>query len=80
MDDNMKIGKSFEDSALLINGVTKTTENKIKVQSGGFRGLLLSRLVENLLGINVRRQRLRWRRNNVLKRAKNNKYKKERRN
>lgn len=59
MDNNMEIVKSFEDSAFLINGITKATENETKDQSGGFLGLLLSRLGENLLGINVSRQRLR---------------------
>lgn len=59
MDNNMEIVKSFEDSAFLINGITKATENETKDQSGGLLGLLLSRLGENLLGINVSRQRLR---------------------
>ena len=72
--DNMKLVKSFEDSALLINGATKTTKNETKDQSGGFLILLLSRLDENVGEINVSRQRLTsgksWQRNNELKRPK----------
>ena len=57
--DIIKIVKSFEDSGLLIKGVTKTVQNEVKEQKGGFLSMLLGTLgansLENLLtdrGIN----------------------------
>ena len=45
----MNIGKSLEDSALLIKRVTKIIENKTKEQRDGFNGTLLDTLYGNLL-------------------------------
>ena len=42
MDDIMEIVKSLEDSGLLLKGVTKTIENKIKEQRREFLSMLLS--------------------------------------
>ena len=39
MNDNMKIGKSFEESSLLRKGVSKTIKNETKEQKGGLLGL-----------------------------------------
>ena len=36
----MKIVKSFEESGLLIKGVSRTIENEAKKQRGGFLGML----------------------------------------
>ena len=50
MDDLIKIVKSLEDNNLLIKGVTKTVENEIKEQKGGFLSMLLGTLGASLLG------------------------------
>ena len=42
--------RSFEDSGLLIKGVTETFENEIKEQTGGFLGMLVATLGASLLG------------------------------
>ena len=42
MDDIMEIVKSLEDSGLLLKGVTRTIENKIKEQRREFLSMLLS--------------------------------------
>ena len=42
MDDIMEIVKFLEDSGLLLKGVTKTIENKIKEQRCEFLSMLLS--------------------------------------
>ena len=59
MEDLIKIVKSLEDSGLLLKGVTKSIQNEIKEQKGGFLSMLLGTLgpslSENLLtgqGIN----------------------------
>ena len=49
-NDLIKIVKSFEDSGLLINGVTETVQNEIKEQKGGFLSMLLGTLGASLLG------------------------------
>ena len=36
MDDLIRIAKSLEDNKLLIKGLTKTVQNEIKKQKGGF--------------------------------------------
>ena len=41
MKDLIKIIKSFEDSGLLLKGVTETVQNEIKGQKGGFFSMLL---------------------------------------
>ena len=46
----MKIVKSFEDSGLLIKGVSKTIQNEVKEQEDGFAGILLGTLCAGLLG------------------------------
>ena len=48
--DIIKIVKSLEDSGLLIEGVTKTVQNEVKEQKGGFLRMLLGTLGSSLLG------------------------------
>ena len=50
MEDIIKIIKSLEDSDLLIEGVTKTVQNEVKEQKGGFLSMLLGTLDASLLG------------------------------
>ena len=50
MDDIIKIVKSYEESGLLINGVSETIKDKAKEQKGGLFGILLSTLAASLLG------------------------------
>ena len=53
IEDLINIVKSLEDSGLLLNGVTKSVQNEIKEQKGGFLSMLLgtlgASLLENLL-------------------------------
>ena len=49
MEDMIKIIKSLEDSGLLLEGVTKTVQNEVKEQKGGFLSMLLGTLVASLL-------------------------------
>lgn len=46
----MRIVKSLEDSALLLQGIPKTTENKTKEKRGGIHGMLLGTLRSSILG------------------------------
>ena len=46
----MKIVRSFEESGLLIKGVSKTIKNETKKQKGGFLSVLLGTLGASLLG------------------------------
>ena len=46
----MKIMKSFEESGLLINSVSKTVKNVVKEQKGGFLSTLLGTLCVSWLG------------------------------
>ena len=48
--DHIKIVKSLEDSGLLLKGVTKSVQNQVKVQKGGFLSMLPSTLGASLLG------------------------------
>ena len=48
--DIIKIVKSFEDSGLLLKGVTETFQNEVKEQKGGFLSMLLCTLGTTLLG------------------------------
>ena len=48
--DIIKIVKSLEDSGLLLKGVTKTVQNEVKEQKGGFLSMLLGTLGASLLG------------------------------
>ena len=45
---NMKIFKSFVESALLIKGISKTIKNKAKKQKRGVLGMLLDTLGTSL--------------------------------
>ena len=42
MDEIMKLVRFLEDSGLLIKGVSKTIENKVKKQKYGFLSMLLA--------------------------------------
>ena len=50
MQDIIEIVKSVEDSGLLLKGVTKTFQNEVKEQKGGFLSVLLGTLAAGLLG------------------------------
>ena len=50
MEDIIKIRKSLEYSGLLMEGVTKTVQNEVKEQKGGFLSMLLDTLGASLLG------------------------------
>ena len=50
INDIIKIAESFEESGLLIKGVSETIENEAKGQKGGFFGILLGTLGASLLG------------------------------
>ena len=50
IEDIIKIVKSLEKSGLLLEGVTKTVQNEIKEQKGGFLSMLLGTLGASLLG------------------------------
>ena len=44
MEGIIKIVQALEDSGLLLEGVTKTVQNEIKEQKGGFLSMLLGTL------------------------------------
>ena len=50
MEDIIKIVKYLEDSGLLLKGVSKTVQNEVKEQKGGFLSMLLGTLGASLLG------------------------------
>ena len=50
MEDIIKIGKSLEDSGLLLKGGTETVQNEVKEQNEGFLSMLLGTLGVSLLG------------------------------
>ena len=50
IENVIKIIKSLEDSVLLLEGVTKTVQNEVKQQKGGFLSMLLGTLGGSLLG------------------------------
>ena len=50
MNDILKIVESFEESGLLIKGVSKTIKNEAKEQKRRFFGILLGSLAASLLG------------------------------
>ena len=50
INDIIKIVKSLEDSDLLLKGVTKTVQNEVEKQKGGFLSMLLGTLSASLLG------------------------------
>ena len=47
--------KSLEDSGLLLDGVTKTVQNEVKGQKGGFLSMLLATLGASLKGRGINR-------------------------
>ena len=49
IEDLIKIVKSLEDSGLLLKGVTKSVQNEVKEQKGGFLNMLLGTLGASLL-------------------------------
>ena len=51
MEDIMKIVKSLKESGLLVKGNSKTIENEVKEQKGGFFDVSLDTLDATLLGI-----------------------------
>ena len=50
LKDIIKLGKSLEDSGLLIKAVSETIKNEAKGQKEGFLGMLLGTLGASLLG------------------------------
>ena len=50
MNDTMKIIQAFENSNILLKGVTKTIKNETKKQKSGFLSMLLGTLGASLLG------------------------------
>ena len=50
MNNIMKIVQAFEDSNILLKGVTKTIKNETKEQKRGFLSMLLGTLEASLLG------------------------------
>ena len=50
IEDIIKLVKSFEDSGLLLKGVTEIVQNEVKEQKRGFLSMLLGTLGANLLG------------------------------
>ena len=50
IDSIIKIIKSLEDSGLLLEEVTKTVQNEVKEQNGGFFSMLISTLCASILG------------------------------
>ena len=50
MNDIIKIVKSFEDSGLLLKGVTETVQNEVKEQKWGFLSMFLGTLGESSFG------------------------------
>ena len=50
MQDIIKFIKELENSDILLKGVSKTIENEIKEQRGGFLSMLLGTLGDSLLG------------------------------
>ena len=49
MNDIKKIVQAFEDSNILLKGITKTIKNQTKEQAGGFLSMLLGTLGATLL-------------------------------
>ena len=50
MQGLLKIVKSLGDDGLLLDGITETVKNEVKVQNGGFLSMLLGTLRASLLG------------------------------
>ena len=49
MSDTIKIIKSLEDSSVLLDGVTETVKDELKIQDGGFLGALLASLATSFV-------------------------------
>ena len=60
MQDIIKIIKELENSDILLKGVSKTIENEIKGQRGGFLGMLLGTLGASLLGKGIMYKRYKF--------------------
>ena len=54
MEDIMKIVKSFEESGLLIKGISAANKNEIKKRKGGFLTILLGALAVGMFGSALR--------------------------
>ena len=50
INDSFDIVKSYQDSGLLLKGVTETVQNEVKLKKGGFLSMLLGTLSASLLG------------------------------
>ena len=50
MEDIMEIVKSFEESGLLIKGISETIKNEAKEENGEFLPMLLGKLAASILG------------------------------
>ena len=50
MEDTTKTVQALKGSGLLLKGVTKTIQNEVKEQKGGFLSMLLGTLGISLLG------------------------------
>ena len=50
MEDIMKIAESFEESGLLIKGISETIKPKAKEQKDGFLPMLVGTLAASMLG------------------------------
>ena len=48
--EDMKMVNSFEDSGLLIKGISETIQNEAKEQKGGFLSMLIATLSASLVG------------------------------
>ena len=56
MEHIIKIVKSFEESGLLIKGISETIKNEAKEQKRGFLSILLGRLAAIILGNSLARK------------------------
>ena len=54
MEDIKKIGKSLEETGLIIEGISETIKHEAKEQKRGFLGMLLGTLAASLLGSALR--------------------------
>ena len=50
MQDILKVVKLFEDSGLLLDGITETVKNEVTEQKGGFLSALLGTVGSSLIG------------------------------
>ena len=57
MNDIMKTVRSFKESGLLINGISKTIKDEAKEKNGGFLGMLLDTLGASLRNLLTGKER-----------------------